>query len=109
LTLSALRFDNFCPPFVQFSVEPRTRADYQRVFDYLKAIADTPLVRFDRPLVARIRDKAAVTKGRKFANDVKARFSGLFGWGAERGDKHAQSAGLRGRPSKSPQSERTQP
>jgi integrase len=63
---------------------PRTKSDYQRVFDYLKPIADTPLARFDRPLVVRIRDKATV-KGRKFANDVKARFSMIFGWGAERG------------------------
>ncbi len=66
-------------------LEPRTRSDYQRIFDYLQAIAETPLVRFDRPLIVRIRGKAAATKGRKFANDVKARFSGLFGWGAERG------------------------
>jgi integrase len=64
---------------------PRTKSDYQNVFDYLKPIADTPLVRFDKPLVVRIRDKAAQAKGRKFANDVKARFSGLFGWGSERG------------------------
>jgi integrase len=64
---------------------PRTKSDYQAVFDYLKPIADTPLVRFDKPLVVRIRDKAAQDKGRKFANDVKARFSGIFGWGSERG------------------------
>src|SRR4051812_28206299 len=64
---------------------PRTRSDYQTVFDYLKPIGDTPLVRFNKPLVVRIRDKAAATRGRKFANDVKARLSGLFGWGSERG------------------------
>src|SRR4051812_30067087 len=38
---------------------PRTRSDYQRIFDYVKAIGDTPLIRFDRPLVVRIRDRAA--------------------------------------------------
>jgi integrase len=64
---------------------PRTRSDYPAVFDYLKPIADTPLTRFDKPLIVRIRDKAAQDKGRKFANDVKARFSGIFGWGSERG------------------------
>jgi integrase len=64
---------------------PRTRSDYQAVFDYLKPIADTPLIKFDKPLIVRIRDKAAKDKGRKFANDVKARFSGIFGWGSERG------------------------
>ncbi len=71
---------------------PRTKADYQAVFDYLKPIADTPLVRFDKPLVVRIRDKAAQDKGRKFANDVKARFSGIFGWGSERGYIAANTA-----------------
>jgi integrase len=64
---------------------PRTKSDYQNAFDYLKPIADTPLVKFDKPLVVRIRDKAAQDKGRKFGNDVKARFSGIFGWGSERG------------------------
>jgi integrase len=46
---------------------------------------DTPLVRFDRPLVVRIRDKAAQSKGRRFGNYVKAVFSLLFAWGRERG------------------------
>ena len=64
---------------------PRTRSDYQKVFDYLKPIDDTALVRFDKPLIVRIRDKASNDKGRKFANDLKARFSKLFAWGGERG------------------------
>ncbi|MVT70656.1 tyrosine-type recombinase/integrase [Bradyrhizobium pachyrhizi] len=64
---------------------PRTKSDYQAIFDYLKPIADTPLVKFTKPLVVRIRDKAAATKGRKFGNDVKARLSTVFGWGSERG------------------------
>ena len=63
----------------------RTRSDYQKIFDYLKPIADTPLIRFNKPFVVLIRDKAAKDKGRKFANDLKARFSGLFSWGSERG------------------------
>jgi integrase len=63
---------------------PRTRADYQRILDYLKAISDTPLARFDRVLVVRIRDKAS-TRGRRFANYVKALLSILFSWGLERG------------------------
>jgi integrase len=67
------------------NLEPRTRKDYQRVFDYLKPIADTPLVKFDRPLIVRIRDKAAITKGRRQANYVQAVLSLLFGWGKERG------------------------
>jgi integrase len=62
----------------------RTRADYQRILDYLKPIADTPLARFDRALVVRIRDRAT-TRGRRFANYVKAILSILFSWGGERG------------------------
>lgn len=64
---------------------PQTRYDYQKMFDYLRPIADTPLVRFDRPLVVRIRDKAAASKGRRFGNYVKAVLSISFGWGRERG------------------------
>jgi hypothetical protein len=63
---------------------PRTRSDYQSVFDYLKPIADTPLVKFDKQLVVRIRDKAS-TKGRRQANYVKTVLSLLFAWGCERG------------------------
>jgi integrase len=65
-------------------LQPRTRYDYQRCLDYLKPIADTPLARFDRGLVVRIRDKAATRHGRRFANYVKAVLSILFAWGAER-------------------------
>ncbi len=63
---------------------PRTRRDYQRIFDYLKPIADTPLSRFDAPLVAGIRDKAG-ERGRRFGNYVKAVLSVVFGWCVERG------------------------
>jgi hypothetical protein len=53
------------------------------VFDYLQPIADTPLVRFDRPLVVRIRDRAT-RKGHRFAN-YEGRALHVFAWGAERG------------------------
>jgi len=66
------------------NLQPRTRQDYQHVFDYLKAIDDTPLARFDSPLVVRIRDKAS-KRGRRFANYVKAVLSIIFSWGADRG------------------------
>jgi hypothetical protein len=62
-----------------------TKADYQRIFDYLRPIADTALARFDAPLVVRIRDKAAEGGKRRFGNYVKAVLSILFGWGIERG------------------------
>jgi integrase len=70
------------PAFLDLA--PRTRSDYQAVFDYLKAISDTPLVKFDKPLIVRIRD-AATTKGRRQANYVKTVLSLLFTWGCERG------------------------
>jgi integrase len=63
---------------------PRTQSDYQRCFEYLKPIADTPPHRFDRALMVRIRDKAATKHGRRFANYVKTVLSLLFAWGSER-------------------------
>jgi integrase len=71
------------PKFLDLA--PLTRADYQKVFDYLKPIADTPLARFTRPIVVRIRDKAVEQRGRRFANYVKAVLSIVFSWGMERG------------------------
>jgi integrase len=64
---------------------PRTRTDYQRIFDYLHVIDGTILTHFNRPLVVKIRDKAAASKGRRFGNYVKAVLSILFKWGCERG------------------------
>jgi hypothetical protein len=44
-----------------------TRSDYQRVFNYLQPIAATPLARFTRPLIVRIRDKAVAAGSKTFA------------------------------------------
>ena len=63
----------------------RTRSDYQCVFNYLQPAADTPLVKFSKPLVVRIRDKAAELHGRRLGNYTKQVLSLLFAWGAERG------------------------
>jgi integrase len=71
------------PAFLDLA--PRTRSDYQRCFDYLAPISDTALVKFDRGLVVRIRDKATAQHGRRFGNYVKAVMSIVFAWGAERG------------------------
>ena len=62
----------------------KTRHDYQRIFDYLRPIADTPLSRFDPPLVVGIRDKAG-ERGRRSGNYVKAVLSVVFAWAVERG------------------------
>lgn len=37
---------------------PRTRSDYQKVFDYLKPLEDVPLLRVDSALVVGIQEKA---------------------------------------------------
>jgi integrase len=71
------------PAFLDLA--PRTRSDYQRCLDYLAPISDTALVKFDRALVVRIRDKATARHGRRFGNYVKAVLSIVFAWGAERG------------------------
>lgn len=63
----------------------RTRADYQRVFDYLKPIADMQLSWFTPARIVRIRDKAGKDKGRRFGTYVKQVLSTVFGWGVERG------------------------
>ena len=52
---------------------PQTQFDYQKILDYLRPIVDTALTSFDRPLVVRIRDKAAASRGRRFANYVKVK------------------------------------
>ena len=76
-TLGLLICDYRKSPAFQ-DLAPRTQGNYQAIFDYLRTIADAPLVRFDRPLVARIRDKAAASKGRSSGNYVKAVLSLLF-------------------------------
>lgn len=62
-----------------------TKRDYEKVFDYLKPIGDTPVSTFDRALIVRIRDKAHTMRKRRFANYLRAVFSLLFSWGMERG------------------------
>jgi len=64
---------------------PATRAGYQRVFDYLKAIDDTPLTRFTTPFVVKLMDRALETRKRHFANYVRTVLSLLFTWGKARG------------------------
>lgn len=61
----------------------RTQADYQKVFDWLQPIEDTPLERFTRSFVAKIRDKAETQRGFRFANYVRSVLSLLFSWGLE--------------------------
>lgn len=83
-TLGALISDyRASPAFLDLS--PQTQKDYQKVLNYLKPIGDTALMRFDRPLIVRIRDRAMEQKKRRFANYVRAVLSLIFAWGSERG------------------------
>ncbi|MEB2848323.1 tyrosine-type recombinase/integrase [Endobacterium cereale] len=69
----------------QKELAPRTQSDYQKCFDYLQAIEDTPLDRFTPPLVAKIRDKALEKRQFRFANYVRSVLSVIFDWGLEYG------------------------
>lgn len=64
---------------------PKTREWYEIGFVYLKPINDTPLLRFNSPLVVRIRDKAFEKKGWYYANLIKTTLSTVFSWGHQRG------------------------
>lgn len=63
---------------------PRTRSDYQKVFDYLIAIEAMPLIQIDEAAVMRFRDRAFAQKKRRFANYVVQVFRLLFAWGKPR-------------------------
>lgn len=62
----------------------RTRADYQKVLDYLGPLHDVALARWSRGFVAALRDRAQKEKGRRFANYVLSVVSVVFAHGIER-------------------------
>jgi len=64
---------------------PRTRADYQKVFDYLQKLQEMPLYQIDEAAVMTFRDRAFAHKKRRFANYVAQVFRLLFAWGRPRG------------------------
>jgi integrase len=63
--------------------KPRTRADYQKIMDYLKPLADTPLVLVTPGFVAKLRDKALKAKRAGFTNHMLAMLSAAFKHGLE--------------------------
>lgn len=70
---------------VQFEhLAARTRADYQKVFDYLKPMSDLALESFTSGGVVKLRDKAFAKRKRRFANYVVAVLSILFEFARER-------------------------
>lgn len=62
-----------------------TKADYLDVMDYLKPLADMPLVQIDPPFVMNLRDRAFAQRKRRFANYVLAVLSLLHNWGRPHG------------------------
>ncbi|WP_320188251.1 tyrosine-type recombinase/integrase [Agrobacterium rosae] len=108
-TLGALITKYRASPAFQTEISPRTRSDYQKCFDYLKSIENTPLTAFKPPLIVKIRDKAGESKGRKFGSYVRTVLSLLFAWGKERGEvKENPAAGIKAikRPKNAPEANR---
>ena len=62
----------------------RTRADYQKVFDYLAGMDGLPLIQLDSAAVIAIRDKALDQKKRRFANHVLQVLGTILNWGKPR-------------------------
>jgi integrase len=63
---------------------PRTRADYQRVLNWLATWDDVALERWTRSFVAGLRDRAQREHKRRFANYVLSVVSVVFAHGLER-------------------------
>jgi integrase len=64
-------------------LKPRTRADYQKIMDYLRPIAGTPLVELTTGIIAKLRDKTAGKKHGGFTNHMLAMLSSAFRHGLE--------------------------
>lgn len=67
------------PEFMRLA--DRTRADYQKVFDWLAPIDKLPLLQIDGAVVLDIRDRAFAQRKRRFANYVVQVLGIIFGWG----------------------------
>lgn len=63
---------------------PRTKSDYNKVFDWLAPINDMPLAEIDTPFVYDLRDKALAQRKRRFANYVVQVIRLLLKWGKPR-------------------------
>jgi integrase len=70
------------PEFAELA--PRTQADYQRVFDYLRPLDGDPLLAITSAYVIEVRDAAFTAHKRRFANYVLSVLRLLLKWGAVR-------------------------
>lgn len=81
-TLRSLVFDyRESPRFA--NLKPRTRKDYEKIFDFLEPILDQPLAHFDAATLIALRKRWAKTRGRRFVNYVLAVLSVVFSHGLE--------------------------
>lgn len=85
------------PEWLQLA--PRTRKDYQSVFDYLDApeagkrgMRDLPLEHITGPSLMSLRDKTFAKRGRRMANYALVLISIVFNWGRPRGKCGANPA-----------------
>jgi integrase len=65
------------------SLKARTKSDYEKVLEYLRPLAPSPLAELTQGWVARLRDKTFEKRKRKFANYVLTVLSILFEHGIE--------------------------
>lgn len=70
------------PEFLELA--PRTRADYQKVFDYLKPLDGDALITITSAYVIEARDAAFAAHKRRFANYVLSVLRLLLKWGSVR-------------------------
>jgi len=54
-------------PEFREQLAPRTRSDYQKVFNYLASIENMPIVQIDEAAVITFRDRAFMQRKRRFA------------------------------------------
>jgi integrase len=71
-------------PEFREQLAPRTRSDYQKVFNYLASIENMPIVQIDEAAVITFRDRAFMQRKRRFANYVAQVLRLLFSWGKPR-------------------------
>jgi integrase len=60
------------------ALAPRTKSDYQRIFNYLEPLSDMPLSRWSRRFVKKLQDKTFRKHKRKFANRMIEQLGVLF-------------------------------
>lgn len=71
---------------------PRTRSDYDKVFDYIAPLSDMPVLEIDAKFLYGLRDKAYKQRKRRFANYVVQVVRLLLAWAKARGEIEANPA-----------------